>query len=53
MDLEPFLAKFGWEAAVVSVFYREVRESGIWNRPFPDLSVCIYRYVPADRDANV
>ena len=49
---EPFLAALDEKLLLCRYFYREVRNLGFETGPFPDLSVCIYRYVPADRDAN-
>jgi aromatic-L-amino-acid decarboxylase len=49
---EPFLAALDEKLLLCRYFYHEVRNLGFETGPFPDLSVCIYRYVPADRDAN-
>lgn len=50
--LAPFRAALAEKRALALYFHREVQRLGFETGPEPDLSVVIYRYVPARGDAN-
>ena len=48
----PFKAALEEKIWLCRYFYEEIQKEGFEAGPYPDLSVCIYRYVPAGGDAN-
>lgn len=51
--LRPFKAALEQKIWLCRYFYEEVQKLGFEVGPYPELSVCIYRYVPGDgSDAN-
>lgn len=51
--IEPFKAALEEKILLTRYFYEEVQKIGFETGPFPDLSICIYRYVPENGgDAN-
>ena len=50
--LEPFKAALSEKIWLCRYFYEEVQKIGFRVGPYPELSICIYRYVPEDQDAN-
>ena len=51
--LDPFVATLKEKWLLTKYFYSEVQKLGFEVGPEPDLSVCIYRYVPPNRDPNL
>jgi glutamate/tyrosine decarboxylase-like PLP-dependent enzyme len=52
LGLEPFKAGLEEKYWLCRYFYEEIEKAGFEVGPQPDLSVCIYRYVPESGDAN-
>ena len=53
LGLQPFKAALEEKIWLCRYFYEKVQELGFEVGPYPELSVCIYRYVPTDgTDAN-
>ena len=50
--LQPFKAALEEKILLCRYFYGEIKKLGFEVGPFPELSVCIYRYVPKAGDAN-
>lgn len=50
--LEPFVAALDEKILLCRYFYEQVQTLGFAVGPYPELSVCIYRFIPADEDAN-
>jgi aromatic-L-amino-acid/L-tryptophan decarboxylase len=50
--LQPFKTALEEKIWLCRYFYEEIQKLGFDVGPFPDLSVCIYRYVPESGDAN-
>jgi glutamate/tyrosine decarboxylase-like PLP-dependent enzyme len=50
--VEPFRAALQEKLGLCRLFYHEIRERGFEVGPLPELSVCIYRYVPREGEAN-
>ena len=50
--IEPFRALLDEKILLCRYFYSEIQKLGFEVGPYPELSVCIYRYVPANEDAN-
>ncbi len=50
--LQPFKAALEEKIWLCRYFYEEIQKAGFEVGPYPDLSVCIYRYVPESGDAN-
>ncbi len=48
----PFKAALEEKVWLCRYFYREIQKLGFEVGPFPDLSVCTYRYVPKEGNAN-
>ncbi|HFA50355.1 MAG TPA: aminotransferase class I/II-fold pyridoxal phosphate-dependent enzyme [Bacteroidetes bacterium] len=48
----PFKAALEEKILLTRYFYGEIQKLGFEVGPFPDLSVCMYRYVPEEGDAN-
>ncbi|MCB0662735.1 MAG: amino acid decarboxylase, partial [Saprospiraceae bacterium] len=52
LGVEPFKAGLAEKYWLCHYFYEEIQKAGFEVGPVPDLSVCIYRYVPSTGDAN-
>ena len=52
LGLQPFKAALEEKIWLCRYFYEEIQKLGFEAGPFPDLSVCIYRYVPERGDVN-
>jgi len=52
LGTEPFKAALEEKILLCRYFYREIQSLGFEVGPFPDLSVCMYRFVPERGDAN-
>ncbi|HEX5625748.1 MAG TPA: amino acid decarboxylase, partial [Saprospiraceae bacterium] len=50
--LEPFKASLAEKILLCRYFYEEVAKLGFETGPYPETSVCIYRFVPESGDAN-
>ena len=50
--IEPFIATLKEKWLLTRYFYEAVQDLGFEVGPEPDLSVCIYRYIPKHGDAN-
>ncbi len=50
--IKPFLANLDEKILLCRYFYWEVQKLGFETGPYPETSVCIYRYVPSAGDAN-
>jgi glutamate/tyrosine decarboxylase-like PLP-dependent enzyme len=50
--ISPFRAALEEKLWLCRLFYQEIRERGFEVGPPPELSVCIYRYVPSTGEAN-
>ncbi|MBK8404312.1 MAG: aminotransferase class I/II-fold pyridoxal phosphate-dependent enzyme [Saprospiraceae bacterium] len=50
--IEPFKAALEEKILLCRYFYEEIRKMGFEVGSYPDLSVCIYRYVPLQGDAD-
>jgi glutamate/tyrosine decarboxylase-like PLP-dependent enzyme len=50
--LKPFKAALEEKIWLCRYFYEEIQKLGFKVGPFPDLSVCIYRFMPESGDAN-
>ncbi|MEO1261468.1 MAG: pyridoxal-dependent decarboxylase [Bacteroidota bacterium] len=50
--IAPFKAGLEEKILLCRYFYHEIQKRGFEVGPFPDLSVCMYRYVPNEGDAN-
>lgn len=50
--MPPFVAALAEKVLLCRYFYGEVQKLGFDVGPTPELSVCIYRFVPSDGDAN-
>jgi glutamate/tyrosine decarboxylase-like PLP-dependent enzyme len=48
----PFRAALQEKLGLCRLFYHEIRKRGFEVGPPPELSVCIYRYLPREGDAN-
>lgn len=51
--LKPFRAALEEKMLLTQYFYHEVKKLGFETGPFPELSVMIYRYVPARLKGNI
>ena len=51
--LKPFKAAIAEKIWLCRYFYEEIQKLGFEVGPEPDLSVCIYRFVPARGDADI
>ena len=51
--VEPFRAALSEKIWLCRYFYEKVQTLGFTVGPYPELSVCIYRYEPEEGDANV
>ena len=52
LGLEPFKAALSEKILLCRYFYTKIQALGFAVGPYPDLSVCIYRYIPDTGDAN-
>jgi aromatic-L-amino-acid decarboxylase len=52
LGIEPFKAALEEKYWLCQYFYEEIQKAGFEVGPNPDLSVCIYRYVPEEGDAD-
>ncbi len=52
MGVAPFRAALEEKVLLCNYFYEEVQKLGFTVGPIPDLSIAIFRYVPAHGDAN-
>lgn len=50
--LKPFKAAISEKIWLCRYFYEEIQLLGFQVGPYPDLSVCIYRYIPPQGDAD-
>ncbi|MBK8954765.1 MAG: aminotransferase class I/II-fold pyridoxal phosphate-dependent enzyme [Saprospiraceae bacterium] len=50
--IQPFQACLDEKILLCRYFYREIGKLGFKTGPFPETSVCIYRYIPDQGDAN-
>ncbi len=50
--IKPFVAALDEKLLLTRYFYSEIQKMGFEVGPFPDLSVCIYRYIPSSGDIN-
>ncbi|MEZ4952440.1 MAG: hypothetical protein R2825_02535 [Saprospiraceae bacterium] len=50
--IAPFKAALEEKILLCRYFYEEIQKLGFEVGPYPDLSVCTYRYVPKQGDAN-
>jgi glutamate/tyrosine decarboxylase-like PLP-dependent enzyme len=50
--IQPFKAALEEKIWLCRYFYEEIQKLGFEVGPYPDLSVCIYRYVPKTGDPN-
>lgn len=50
--VEPFKAALEEKILLCRYFYAEIGKRGFKTGPYPELSVCVYRYVPESGDAN-
>lgn len=50
--LQPFVAALDEKILLCRYFYEQIQSLGFDVGPFPELSVCIYRFVPASGDPN-
>lgn len=50
--IEPFKAALEEKILLCRYFYEEIQKRGFEVGPYPELSVCTYRYVPESGDAN-
>lgn len=50
--IQPFIACLEEKIWLCRYFYQEVARLGFETGPYPETSVCIYRYVPESGDAN-
>ena len=50
--VEPFAALLDEKILLCRYFYERIGAAGFTTGPYPELSVCIYRYVPERGDAN-
>ena len=50
--IKPFLANLDEKILLCRFFYQEVKKMGFETGPYPETSVCIYRYAPQNVDAN-
>jgi len=50
--IEPFKAALEEKILLCRYFYEEIQNRGFEVGPYPELSVCTYRYVPESGDAN-
>ena len=48
----PFKAALEEKILLTRHFYQAVQQIGFQVGPYPELSICTYRYVPEDQDAN-
>lgn len=53
IGIKPFIACIEEKLLLCRYFYKEIQKIGFEVGPQPDLSVCIYRYVPEEGDADV
>lgn len=51
--INPFKACLEEKILLCRYFYEEVSKLGFETGPYPETSVCIYRYIPENGDANV
>lgn len=52
LGIAPFRAALEEKLGLCRLFYHEIRERGFEVGPPPELSVCIYRYLPQQGDPN-
>lgn len=52
LGTQPFKACLEEKILLTRYFYEKVQDLGFEVGPYPDLSVAIYRYIPANGDAN-
>ncbi len=52
LGIHPFRAALDEKVLLCQYFYKEVQKIGFQVGPEPDLSICIFRYVPSVSDAN-
>ncbi len=52
MGIAPFRAALEEKVLLCNFFYREIQQMGFHVGPPPELSICIFRYVPASGEAN-
>jgi glutamate/tyrosine decarboxylase-like PLP-dependent enzyme len=50
--LQPFVAALDEKILLCRYFYEQIQALGFEVGPYPELSVCIYRFVPTTGDAN-
>ncbi|MDQ3141068.1 MAG: aminotransferase class I/II-fold pyridoxal phosphate-dependent enzyme [Bacteroidota bacterium] len=50
--LDPFIECLNEKILLCRYFYEEVQKLGFEVGPYPELSVCIYRYIPTNGDVN-
>ncbi|NOT35868.1 MAG: aminotransferase class I/II-fold pyridoxal phosphate-dependent enzyme [Saprospiraceae bacterium] len=50
--IHPFQSLLDEKILLCRYFYAEIQKLGFTVGPYPELSVCIYRYVPQDGNAN-
>jgi glutamate/tyrosine decarboxylase-like PLP-dependent enzyme len=50
--LEPFKAALDEKILLCRYFYQKIGEMGFERGPYPELSVCIYRFIPGEGDSN-
>ena len=50
--IEPFRAALDEKILLTRYFYEQIALLGFQRGPYPELSVCIYRFVPDDGEAN-
>lgn len=50
--IEPFQALLDEKILLCRYFYNEIQKLGFEVGPYPELSVCIYRFVPEGEEAN-
>lgn len=52
LGVEPFVIALEEKIYLCRYFYDEIQKHGFEVGPYPDLSVCIYRYTETDMDVN-
>lgn len=52
LGIKPFIAALEEKYWLCRYFYNEIQKAGFEVGPVPDLSVCIYRYVPQEGDPD-
>ncbi|MBK9107043.1 MAG: aminotransferase class V-fold PLP-dependent enzyme [Saprospiraceae bacterium] len=51
--LNPFIACLDEKVLLCRYFYAEIAKLGFQTGPYPETSVCIYRFLPENEDANL